>query len=158
MLLCVAVCCSVLQCVAVYCSVLQCVAVCCSVLQCVAVCCSMSMSAIKACEAQECGECKCEHADDLAHPESLRERERRQVKRKHNHWDPCMWKKTLKKRRAKGPHFDFPPSCLSYKRVLFTWKERTYTCEKKTTKRDLCRALMTRFLCLVCHIQTKLYM
>ena len=40
-LLCVAVCCSVLQCVAVFCSVLQCVAVCCSVLQCVAVCCSV---------------------------------------------------------------------------------------------------------------------
>jgi len=63
-LLCVAVCCSVLQCVAVCCSVyesplhppascahskiwvmccsvLQCVAVCCSVLQCVAVCCSV---------------------------------------------------------------------------------------------------------------------
>jgi len=34
-LLCVALCCSVLQCVAVCCSVLQCVAVCCSVLQCV---------------------------------------------------------------------------------------------------------------------------
>jgi len=39
-LLCVAVCCGVLQCGAVCCSVLQCVAVCCSVLQCVAVCCS----------------------------------------------------------------------------------------------------------------------
>ena len=35
--LCVAVCCSVLQCVAVCCSVLKCVAVCCSVLQCVVV-------------------------------------------------------------------------------------------------------------------------
>ena len=33
--LCVAVCCSVLQCVAVCCSVLQCVAVCCRLLQCV---------------------------------------------------------------------------------------------------------------------------
>jgi len=33
MLVCVAICCSVLQCVAVCCSVLQCVAVCCSVLQ-----------------------------------------------------------------------------------------------------------------------------
>jgi len=40
-LLCVAVCRSVLQCVAVCRSVLQCVAVCCSVLQCVAVCCSV---------------------------------------------------------------------------------------------------------------------
>ena len=40
-LVCVAVCCSVLQCVAVYCSVLQRVAVCCSVLQCIAVCCCM---------------------------------------------------------------------------------------------------------------------
>ena len=40
-LICVAVCCSVLQCVAVCCSVLQRVAVCCSVLQCVAVCCSI---------------------------------------------------------------------------------------------------------------------
>ena len=38
MLLCDAVCCSVLQCVC--CSVLQCVAACCSVSQCVAVCCS----------------------------------------------------------------------------------------------------------------------
>jgi len=37
-MLCVTVCCSVLQCVAVCCSVLQCVAVCGSVLQCVAVC------------------------------------------------------------------------------------------------------------------------
>ena len=37
----VAVCCSVLQCVAVCCSVLQCVAVCCSVLQCLAACCSV---------------------------------------------------------------------------------------------------------------------
>ena len=43
-LMCVAVCCSLLQCVAevrhstnVCCSVLQCVAVCCNVLQCVAV-------------------------------------------------------------------------------------------------------------------------
>jgi len=36
--LCVAVCCSVLQCVAVCCSVLQCLAVSCSVLQCVAQC------------------------------------------------------------------------------------------------------------------------
>jgi len=51
-LLCVAVCCSVLQCVAVCCSVLQCVAVCCSdvecpalsssLLQCVAACCRQS--------------------------------------------------------------------------------------------------------------------
>jgi len=32
-LVCIAMCCSVLQCVAVCCSVLQCVAVCCSVLQ-----------------------------------------------------------------------------------------------------------------------------
>jgi len=39
-LLCVVVCCCLLDCVAVCCSVLQCVAVCCSVLQCVAVCCS----------------------------------------------------------------------------------------------------------------------
>ena len=39
--MCVAVCCSVLQCVAVCRSVSQCVAVCCSVLQCVAVCCSV---------------------------------------------------------------------------------------------------------------------
>jgi len=38
---CVAVCCSVLQCVAACCSVVQCVAVWCSVLQCVAVCCSV---------------------------------------------------------------------------------------------------------------------
>ena len=43
MLLCVAVCCSVLQCVAVCCSVLQCVAVCCRLLQCVAVCCSLDI-------------------------------------------------------------------------------------------------------------------
>jgi len=34
LMLCVTVCCSVLQCVAVCCSVLQCIAVCCSVLQC----------------------------------------------------------------------------------------------------------------------------
>ena len=34
-MMCIFVCCSVLQCVAVCCSVLQCVAVCCSVLQCV---------------------------------------------------------------------------------------------------------------------------
>ena len=40
-IICVAVCCSVLQCVAVCCSVLQGVAGCCSVLQCVAVCCSV---------------------------------------------------------------------------------------------------------------------
>ena len=39
-MLCVAVCCSVLQCVAVCCSASQYVAVGCSVLQCVAVCCS----------------------------------------------------------------------------------------------------------------------
>ena len=39
--LCLAVCCSVLQCVAVRCSALQCVAVRCSALQCVAVCCSV---------------------------------------------------------------------------------------------------------------------
>jgi len=39
-LLCVAVCCSVLQCVAVCCSVVQCVAVCYRVLQCVTVRCS----------------------------------------------------------------------------------------------------------------------
>jgi len=38
---CVTVCSSVLQCVAVCLSVLRCVAVCCSVLQCVAVCCSV---------------------------------------------------------------------------------------------------------------------
>ena len=38
---CVAVCCSVLQCVAVCCSVLQCGTVCCSMVQCVAVCCSV---------------------------------------------------------------------------------------------------------------------
>ena len=42
--LCVAVCCIVLQCVAVCCSVLQCVAVCCSVLQCVAECCRVLQS------------------------------------------------------------------------------------------------------------------
>jgi len=40
-LLCVAVCCSVLQYVAACCSVLQCVAVCCSVLQRVEACCSV---------------------------------------------------------------------------------------------------------------------
>jgi len=39
-LICVALCCSVLQCVAVCCSALQCVVLRCSVLQCVAVCCS----------------------------------------------------------------------------------------------------------------------
>jgi len=41
LVLCIAVCCSVLQCVAVCCSVLQCVAVCYSVLQCLTVCCSV---------------------------------------------------------------------------------------------------------------------
>ena len=41
MLLCVAVCCRVLQCVAVCCSEMQGVPVCCSVLQCVAVCCGV---------------------------------------------------------------------------------------------------------------------
>jgi len=53
-LLCVAVCCSVLQCVAVCCSVLQCVAVC---LQWVAVCCSVlavRCSALQ-CVAVHCG-------------------------------------------------------------------------------------------------------
>ena len=38
---CGAVCCSVVQCGAVWCSVLQCGAVWCSVVQCVAVCCSV---------------------------------------------------------------------------------------------------------------------
>jgi len=41
LLLCLAVCCSVLQCVAVCCNVLQCVALCCTVLHCVAACCSV---------------------------------------------------------------------------------------------------------------------
>jgi len=40
-LMCVAMCCSMMQIVALCCSVLQCVAVCCSVMQCVAVCCSV---------------------------------------------------------------------------------------------------------------------
>jgi len=52
-LLCVAVCCSVLQCVAVCCSVLQCVAVCCSVLQCVAVCSVLQCAAVR-CSVLQC--------------------------------------------------------------------------------------------------------
>jgi len=47
--LCVAVCCSVLQGVAVCCSALQCVAVCCSVLPCVAVCCSVLQKVYNGC-------------------------------------------------------------------------------------------------------------
>ena len=51
---CVAVCCSVLQCVAVCCSVLQCVAVCCSVLQCIAVCCSVLQCVAVCCSVLQC--------------------------------------------------------------------------------------------------------
>ena len=49
--LCVAVCCSVLQCVAVCGNVLQCVAMCCSVLQCVAACCNVWQSVAVCCNA-----------------------------------------------------------------------------------------------------------
>ena len=51
---CIAVCCSVLQCVAVSCSVLQCAAVCCSVLQCFAACCSVLQCVAVCCSVLQC--------------------------------------------------------------------------------------------------------
>ena len=63
-MMCVAVCCGVLQCVVVCCSVLQCVAVCCSMLQCVAGCCSVLQCVAVCCSVLQCSVatvCCCSH-------------------------------------------------------------------------------------------------
>jgi len=68
MLLCAAVCCSVLQCVTVCCSALQYVAVCCSVVQCVAVCCSVLQCVALCCSVLLCVAACCSVLQRVAVP------------------------------------------------------------------------------------------